>query len=357
MRRIPLRVLHIASFNRWTGAAAPAFAEAESLRLAGHDAHYLYVGGANLETRLGGLHWSHPDLERRSPLRSLRTLRRLVARIDPQIVHTHLTNDHILAILAVPRRVPVVRTFHSTRTLRSDPGTRVLIARSAGVCVVNPDMSLPRSMQRRPHLVTPPPVDTRQFQPAGSDARETLGIPPTAPVIGFIGKVAAGRGFEDAILAFSHLREERPDARLMIIGKGPHRPALEALVSAMKLESVVHWAGYQERELAACYRAADVMLFTAAGSDEGHRAILEELACGVPVASYPLPGVAALLGPLADRLISADATPQSLAATALDLLNGDGDERSRELAERVRAFDYTASAARLVTFYQTLLES
>jgi len=35
-----MKVLHLASGNRWTGAAAPAFAETEALRQAGVDAHY-----------------------------------------------------------------------------------------------------------------------------------------------------------------------------------------------------------------------------------------------------------------------------------------------------------------------------
>src|SRR6185369_2565161 len=38
-----MKVLHLAAGNRWTGAAAPAFAEVEALRMAGADAHYAYV--------------------------------------------------------------------------------------------------------------------------------------------------------------------------------------------------------------------------------------------------------------------------------------------------------------------------
>ena len=44
-----MRVLHLAAGNRWTGAAAPAFAEVVALREAGVDAHYAFVGGYKLE--------------------------------------------------------------------------------------------------------------------------------------------------------------------------------------------------------------------------------------------------------------------------------------------------------------------
>jgi len=44
-RLVSVKILHLASANRWTGAAAPAFAEVEALRAAGVEAHYGYVGG------------------------------------------------------------------------------------------------------------------------------------------------------------------------------------------------------------------------------------------------------------------------------------------------------------------------
>src|ERR1700742_2849740 len=47
-----VNVLHLAAGNRWTGAAAPAFAEVEALRAAGVEAHYAYVGGYKLEQKL-----------------------------------------------------------------------------------------------------------------------------------------------------------------------------------------------------------------------------------------------------------------------------------------------------------------
>jgi hypothetical protein len=53
----------------------------------------------------------------------------------------------------------------------------------------------------------------------------------------------------------------------------------------------VIWAGYHEDDLAEHYRASDLLLFTARGSDEGHRAVLEAMACGIPVATYPIEGI------------------------------------------------------------------
>lgn len=270
------------------------------------------------------------------------------------MIHTHLTNDHILAVLAAPRATRIVRTFHSRRVMRNDPGTRLLVARSAGICVVNASMLDSPLVQQRPHLVTPPPLDTRQFHPNGADARADLGVAPDAPLIGFIGKVAPDRGFETAIHTLAAVRMRRPQTRLMIIGKGPHRESLERLAAELDVADAVSWAGYRDRDLASFYRAADVMLFTAPGSDHGHRAILEELGCGIPVVSCPLPGVDSLLGPLAPVLMSEDCSAESVAARTLQVLDsGKASLRDRAVA-RAREFDYAASARRLLAFYESI---
>src|SRR4029078_3453210 len=77
-----MRVLHLAAGNRWTGAAAPAFAEVAALREAGVDAHYAYVGGYKLEQKIGHLDFAHPLIEKtQNPLsfrRTVRALRRFI---------------------------------------------------------------------------------------------------------------------------------------------------------------------------------------------------------------------------------------------------------------------------------------
>ena len=81
------------------------------------------------------------------------------------------------------------------------------------------------------------------------------------------------------------------------------------------------WAGYHEDDLAEHYRAADILLFTARGSDEGHRAVLEAMACGIAPVTFPIEGVPALLGDLAPRLIAEASTPESAAAKVIAASN------------------------------------
>lgn len=347
-----MKVLHLASANRWTGAAAPAFAEVESLRAAGVDAHYAYVGGYKLQDKLSRVDFAHPIIAKaqnpRAFVRSLEAIERLAEHHHIDVIHAHLTYDHWLARFAA-RNVGarLARTFHAQRVLRGDPFTRSLIKHTDSLFVVNSTFEV----RKRTAVWTPPPLDQRQFQPEGPDVRARYGIASETPLLLAIGKVAAGRGFEAVLETFHGVRQTIGGARLMIIGHGPHRPALEARASALGITDAVVWAGYHEDDLAEHYRAADVLLFTAAGSDEGHRAVIEAMGCGVIPVTYPISGIGALLGDLAPRLVAGVGNPEVLALQVVDVLRGDTAALRRQSYERSDEFGYAQAARRLLGGY------
>ncbi len=333
-----MKILHLAAGNRWTGAAAPAFAEVEALRAAGFDAHYAYVGGYKLETKIGHHEFAHAVIERAqnpaSFVRSIRAIDHLVRRHGFDVLHAHLTYDHWLArLVARDHDVRIARTFHSRRVLRNDPLSRSLLGSTRHRFVVNDAF---RDVVRGA-IFTPPPVDHRQFTPEGPR------IASTGILVTVIGKLAGGRGFEEALRTFASLRR-RISCRLMIIGHGEHRSVLEDLARKLEVGAEVIWAGYHEDDLAEHYRASDLLLFTARGSDEGHRAVLEAMACGVPVATMPVEGVHALV-PL--EWIAPASDPEALAALAASML----EERPAHAFERSLEFGYASAAQRLIAGY------
>ena len=348
-----MKILHLASGNRWTGAAAPAFAEVAALREAGVDAHYAYVGGYKLQAKLAHVDFAHPIIAKaQNPVSFLRTassIAQLVEHHGFDIVHAHLTYDHAIARwIAREHHLRIARTFHARRVIRRDPFTRLLIRSSDLICVINKALldAAPRA------VFTPPPVDLRQFTSEGPDVRELYGIPSGVPLITVIGKLSPGRGFELAIQTFARIAGMRPDARFMIIGHGEHRSALEQLASAAGVSQRLTWAGYHEDDLAEHYRAADILLFTASGSDEGHRAVTEAMACGAVPVVIPLEGIDALVErPLIARAASAEALAEVVDATLaadLTLL------RTRMVEECVE-FAFPTAAKRLLAAYEEIL--
>lgn len=355
-----MKILHLASFDRWTGAAAPAFSEVEALRRSGTDAQYGYVGGSTLEEKVGALGFTHAILEREqapwSLARSVRRLRRAVVDGAYTIVHAHLAHDHWLARAAVRplRGVTLVRTFHARRTLRTDPLARWLVRGTDGICVNNATFVDHPLVAARAPLFTPPPIDETLLRPGG-DVRAHYGVPAGVPLLGFIGKVDRGRGFEAAVEVLSLLRRRGREARLLIVGRGPHRAFLESLARRLAVTESVIWAGYHEDEdLAAHFRTPDLMLFTARGSDEGHRAIVEAMACGTPVASYPIYGVREVLGPLAGRLLSPELTPEALAGVCERFFDGPSRVGRDEAVAATEPSRYGPTARRLIELYERL---
>jgi len=349
-----MKILHLAAGNRWTGAAAPAFAEVAALREAGVDAHYAYVGGYKLQAKIGRLDFTHPIIAKAqnpfSFIESASAIENLLDHHGFDFVHAHLTYDHWLARFATRNwRNSIARTFHSRRVLRSDPFTKMMLARTDVICVINDELRDAAAIRNRAPLFTPPPVDDREFRPDGSDVREKYGISRDELLMVAIGKLAPGRGFELVLQTFAAIRKRMSNARLMIIGHGDYRESLETLSRELNVDPI--WAGYHEEDLADHYRAADFLLFAAKGSDEGHRAVIEAMACGTVPITAPLPGMRALID---ESLIAPDATPEQLSACLLARVDK-LDELRSDVVRRSNEFAYARAAERLISIYSRFL--
>lgn len=101
-----------------------------------------------------------------------------------------------------------------------------------------------------------------------------------------IGRLSPEKDFATLIAAFAALREER-DVRLRILGEGPQRSALERQIASLGLEDVVDLPGYVVDPIEHLREAA---LFVSTSRHEGFgNAIVEALACGVPVVATDAP--------------------------------------------------------------------
>ncbi len=175
-------------------------------------------------------------------------------------------------------------------------------------------------MHRLPTAVLPVPLDDRFHPTDGSRWRERLGVPSGAPVVGAIGKLAKGRGFQLLLDATSRLRAP---AHLVVVGHGESLPRLQKRSADHGLDMRVHWTGYQDEALPELYSAMDVVLFTAPGSDWGHRAISEAQGGGRPVVAVSFPGVEDLIEDgVSGRIVDRD--PAAL-SEAVDFLIADPD--------------------------------
>jgi len=104
-------------------------------------------------------------------------------------------------------------------------------------------------------------VDPERFDCVSrAEAIRTLGL-PAGPWIGFVGAFYRSRALEALVAAMPHVRRSVPQARLLLVGDGPERPAVEAAVRAVGPE-VVHLLGEVPPErVPVAVAATDVCIF------------------------------------------------------------------------------------------------
>jgi glycosyltransferase involved in cell wall biosynthesis len=292
-----MRVGLVVFANKWTGAGAVAEANCRALRAVGVDARLLFVGGRNLERRLKGRPWAAPGLVKERLPTHVHSNMRAVGALSEEcdIVVCHLPHDHLLCVAAgIHRHLPLVRAFRHPRHLRRDPYHRFLDNRLSAVLLAFSGLEedLRRAHPELPALAPPVPLEDR-FTPAdGSGWRVRLEIPTGAPVLGMVGKLGRGRGFD---VFLETAARTVPPIHVLIVGHGEAQLELEALATRLGIASRIRWVGYRDQALPEMYAAMDAVLFTAAGSDWGHRMISEAQGCGRPVVAAAIPGVGDLI--------------------------------------------------------------
>jgi len=134
-------------------------------------------------------------------------------------------------------------------------------------------------------------VDTTLFNPSKRSAalRSAWGVRESDLVVLLVGRLAKEKNVELVVSAFLALRQRMPSARLVFVGDGPLREALEqSCPDAL-------FAGVRKGEdLAAHYASADLFLFASLTETFGN-VVPEALASGLAVLSYAHAAAAELI--------------------------------------------------------------
>jgi D-inositol-3-phosphate glycosyltransferase len=288
--------------------------------------------------------------------------------------------------LAVPRDIPNVfiyhSSFHSEAVLQLGRRTDALrlLARPARAFVHHVEARVLRSAWRvvgvSPFskreiatylgadtedrcVVIETGVDTVLFKRGDRGAaRERLGIAADALVLITVGRLAPVKRYDRAIAATAVLRQAGLAVILLIVGDGPERSRLGGLASALGVTEHVRFEGYQDGNmLVERFRSADIQLCTS-DFENWSLALLEGLACGLPVLGTPFGSTPDLLSKVDPALVMASAKPEDIAAAISNLASNSprmlalGD-RARAVAER---YDWEHVATRFDDFLRSVAE-
>jgi glycosyltransferase involved in cell wall biosynthesis len=125
-------------------------------------------------------------------------------------------------------------------------------------------------------------VDTRQFHPGWRDAalRAQWGLAEDELAVLCVGRLAVEKNLGLAIRAFRAIQVANPRARLVLVGDGPQRAALQAAHRDLV------FAGVQRGDaLSRHYASADLFLFPSLSETFGN-VTLEAMASGLPTVAF-----------------------------------------------------------------------
>lgn len=147
--------------------------------------------------------------------------------------------------------------------------------------------------------------------------RSQFGLSPTDYVIGIVGSLTPVKRHDLLLSAIAKLRPTIPHVRLLVIGDGPCRAALENECRKRRLHKTVIFSGWRD-DVEACLDAIDVYACTS-DSEGMNTAILEALAHGLPIVASDAGDNASVIRHNVDGLIvpRGDATAIASAVSRL----------------------------------------
>ncbi len=377
-----LRVLHVITRLSLGGSSENTLASIAALQRVGHEVALAVSFGESdppsLEDarRRGVRLVDAPGLRREpAPLRDLRALRRLLSIIAaerPHVVHTHTSKAGFVGRLAARlARVPAVvhqphghafygywgrgksALFAALERRAARWSDRIVTLTDRGI-----EEHLARRIGRRAQYVSVPsgvPVDRlRAAAPSRAAARERLHLEPAAFVVAGLGRLTPIKGFDLLVEALPAVAAAVPDARLVLIGDGPERAALEARAAALGVGGRLTVTG-AVGDVTPWLAAADVVAAPSRNEGMG-RVIVEAMALGVPVVGAAVGGIPSVI---ADGECGRLVPPEDPAALARALveLGRDGALRARLGAAGVRraeAFALAVADRKLCEVYEAL---
>jgi glycosyltransferase involved in cell wall biosynthesis len=344
-----MRILQLTSHLNVGGVTSYVLSLSEALARRGHEVTIASDGGQREgEARRNSLsHWQVPlhTSQEFSPqvFRAARLLRDRLMQQPVDVVHAHTRVAQVVAArLSRHVHCPYVATWHGF--FRQNLGRWLWpCSGDATIAISEPVRDhLLRTFRvpaARVHLI-PNGIDPRPFESPVDAAsvqrlREQVGLPADGPVVGTVARLVRSKRVDALIRSFSVVRQRLPDARLLIVGDGAQRSALERLAAERGVQDAVHFAGSLP-ETRVAFSLMRVFVFLPAEQEGFGLSLLEAMASARPIVAVRR-GIGApwVLERSGVGLIVEPGDESGLAAAIIQLLQ-DGGVARRE-ADKARA--------------------
>jgi glycogen synthase len=291
------------------------------------------------------------------------------------LIHVHLGEDLAvvpIALFAAQRHdLPTVLTVHSSmRHTLQVTGVRSALLKSFGggvewlgthgvTAVIAPTERLAKHLEfdgvpaERIHVVPSGIVPDPHLR------GQRFGVDPIAdvghPRVVFLGRLHRAKQVDVLIRAVARV----PEAHLVIVGDGPHRPALQRLTGHLGLSERVHFRGLlPHTEALSVLHYADALALPSRYEEFG-TSLLEGMQAGLPAVAAATGGIPDVIRHGVTGLLVPPSDPNELARALNQVLTDKvlAARLSGQAQQRVRDYEWDSLAEHTLSIYQSALEA
>lgn len=280
--------MHTESSLGWGGQEIRILSEAQGLIGRGHQVTLLCPPESRIHAEAAA--WKVPvvavPIARKRPA-GVRALFRWLKRHRCDVVSTHSSTDSWLAaiaLLALGRPYPMVRTRHISAPVPRNLPTRWLYTHATARIVTTGEALKKELIETNGYRAAridsvPTGIDGARFAPGDrAAARASLGLPAEGTLVGIVATLRSWKGHRYLVEAVAALPGT---VALAIVGDGPQRKALEALVDKLGLRTRVRFAGNQ-RDVLPWLQALDIFVLPSYANEGVPQALVQAMLVGLP---------------------------------------------------------------------------
>lgn len=354
-------IFHTESSRGWGGQEVRMLIEARWLRELGWRVLVACRPGGVVQARAkrAGVPAVAVSMRAAWDLSAVLRLVRLIRREGVNLVHTHSSVDAWLGGMAGRLAgIPVVRSRHVSLPIRRrlNPVYTLLADRVVTSGEAIRRLVIEAGVNAAKVVAIPAGVDLDEF-PGVSGDRIRSGFGLTRPVIGSIAMFRGSKGHDLLLEAFTLLRGEFPQARLLLVGDGIRRAWVESLAHERGLNGWVTFTGFRD-DVADLLSAMDCFVLASTRTEGVPQSLLQALAAGVPVVASAVGGVPEIIEDGTTGLLVPPGDARALAQAVRVVLTDPQAASRRTRAGRVlvaQKFSRASVTDRLATLYRELI--
>lgn len=191
-----------------------------------------------------------------SPVSPILRLRRLIKKLKPDVIHTHMPPAELYARFALlgscSNLIPFFITKHNDERFAPIWGekwlaqwtarpARKIICISKAVQSFWAERGVPENMSRSEVIYY-----GMNIEPKNNEAkfREEIGVTKSTVLFGYVGRLVPQKALDNLLESFALMSEQK--ATLVLVGEGPLRASLEAQTEKLAIAKRVIFAGFQK---------------------------------------------------------------------------------------------------------------